>query len=121
MSESSYAERKCSRCGKIFIFHPEWVYRISPTDTTRIFCSWSCLQAFRNERGTKADRRDKIIQAIKDACRTAHPGQPLVVLCNTKPTHGMPFLDHRTERLHFVNVKTPEQIAEAKAFYDSME
>ena len=61
------------------------------------------------------------IQAIKDACRTAHPGQPLVVLCNTKPTHGMPFLDHRTERLHFVNVKTPEQIAEAKAFYDSME
>lgn len=61
------------------------------------------------------------IQAIKDACRTAHPGQPLVVLCNTKPTHGMPFLDKRTERLHFVNVKTPEQIAEAKAFYDSME
>ena len=61
------------------------------------------------------------IQAIKDACHTAHPGQPLVVLCNTKPTHGMPFLDHRTERLHFVNVKTPEQIAEAKAFYDSME
>ena len=61
------------------------------------------------------------IQAIKDACRTAHPGQPLVVLCNTSPTHGMPFLDKRTERLHFVNVKTPEQIAEAKAFYDSME
>ncbi|MBQ2218403.1 MAG: transketolase [Firmicutes bacterium] len=61
------------------------------------------------------------IQAIKDACRPAHPGQPLVVLCNTNPTHGMPFLDKRTERLHFVNVKTPEQIAEAKAFYDSME
>ena len=70
MSENSYSERKCSRCGKVFIFHPEWVYRISPTDTTRIFCSWSCLQAFRNERGTKTDRRDKIIQAIKDGLST---------------------------------------------------
>ena len=28
MSESSYAERKCSRCGKVFIFHPEWVYTV---------------------------------------------------------------------------------------------
>lgn len=61
------------------------------------------------------------IQAIKDACRTEHPGQPLVVLCNTSPTHSMPFLESRRPKLHFINIKTPEEIAEAKAHYESME
>lgn len=61
------------------------------------------------------------IQAIKDAARTEHPGRPLVILCNTDPAHNMPFLEKRKPKLHFVNVKTAEEIAEAEAFYAAME
>ena len=65
-SDMNYQTRKCARCGKEFIFHDEWVYRSGPGDNARLFCSWSCLQAWRNGRGNKYERREKIVQALKD-------------------------------------------------------
>lgn len=70
MSENSYAERKCSRCGKVFIYRQDWAYRSGSGSGARLFCSWSCLQAWRAERGSRMDRREKIIHAVKDGLST---------------------------------------------------
>jgi len=32
----------------------------------RYFCSWGCLRLWDAQRGTKGERREKMIQAIKD-------------------------------------------------------
>lgn len=63
-----YMEKYCTRCGKPFIVHSvtEWAYRSAKDETAPLFCSWSCLQAFRKERPSKIDRRDRIIQMIEE-------------------------------------------------------
>jgi len=60
------------------------------------------------------------IQAIRDAAKTAHPDKPLVIVCRTSPSCGMPFLEKREPNLHFIGFKTPEEIREAEAFMESM-
>ena len=64
----SYNERKCYHCGKVFIVHDpsDWVFRRYLHGTDRFFCSWSCFKAFEEGRGTKTERREKVIQALKD-------------------------------------------------------
>ena len=64
----SYNERKCYRCGKVFIVHDpsDWVFRRYLHGTDRFFCSWSCIKAFEEGRGTKTQRREKVIAMLKD-------------------------------------------------------
>ncbi|MGI6720389.1 MAG: transketolase [Anaerovoracaceae bacterium] len=60
------------------------------------------------------------IQAIRDAAATEHPGQPLVIITRTNSCAGLPFLAERKPFLHFVGFKTPEEVAEAEKFMESM-
>lgn len=39
-------ERRCSRCGRIFVPAPYRIYQ----QHGRVFCSWSCYNSFLNER-----------------------------------------------------------------------
>jgi len=63
-----FNERKCWRCGKPFIVHSynEWAFRREVKHYDRLFCSWSCMKTFDREKGSKVDRRDRIIEALKD-------------------------------------------------------
>ena len=71
MTDIGLHENYCSRCGKSFIVHDgKWAYRVNDGKYARLFCSWSCLQAFRKNRGSKIERREKIIQAIRDGLST---------------------------------------------------
>jgi len=67
MTETVFHERYCSRCGKEFIWNPDWVFRDGKSDAAPVFCSWSCLQAYKRSRpSSKAERRERVIQAILD-------------------------------------------------------
>lgn len=59
------------------------------------------------------------IQAVIDASKTAHPNGPLVVLCETDATTGVPLLEKRKPFLHFVGIGDDERDAFQK-FYDAM-
>ena len=63
-------EKQCALCGKEFIVHDEWAYRSHKGDGAMLFCSWSCLQAWRGNRKSKIERREQVIQAIKDGLTT---------------------------------------------------
>lgn len=39
-------ERRCSRCGRIFVPAPYHIYK----KAEKVFCSWSCYNSFYNER-----------------------------------------------------------------------
>ena len=39
---------------------------------------------------------------MRDAARTSHPGQPLIILAHTSPYQGMKHLERRFPRLHYV-------------------
>ncbi len=60
------------------------------------------------------------IQAIRDAAKTEHPDRPLVIICRTSPSCGMPFLEKREPNLHFVGFKAGQEVEEAIAFMESM-
>lgn len=68
MSEYSYREKECACCGKTFIIQSvdDYVYKRFCAHGQKFFCSWTCFR--KTEKGTesKADRREKIIQAIRD-------------------------------------------------------
>jgi DNA invertase Pin-like site-specific DNA recombinase len=67
MNNFSYIEQHCTRCGKEFICHNnEWAYRSGPGNSARLFCSWKCLQAWRQEKPRKRERQERIRQAIAD-------------------------------------------------------
>ena len=68
MTDFAYQEKKCARCGKGFIVHDpgEYVFKRHIHGTDKYFCSWSCLRIWDGMRGTKAGRREKIQQAIRD-------------------------------------------------------
>ncbi|HIV24799.1 MAG TPA: transketolase [Candidatus Scatomonas pullistercoris] len=59
------------------------------------------------------------IDAIIEACRTAHPGKPLAVLCHTKGYTGIPPLQKRWPFLHFVRISEAEK-PEFQKIYDEM-
>ena len=63
--------RKCPVCGKEFYANAErWVFLKFINKKRYVFCSWSCMRAFEKRRGTKADRRERIQQAIRDGLST---------------------------------------------------
>ena len=65
MNDVSYQDRKCPQCGKIFFVRnaDEWAYKRGG----RALCSWKCLRAYEaGEKTGKYQRREQIIQAIKD-------------------------------------------------------
>lgn len=72
MKDNSYIEKKCARCGRPFIVHDpsEYVFRRYVSGADKFFCSWSCLRMWDALRGTKADRRGRIQQAIRDGLST---------------------------------------------------
>lgn len=59
------------------------------------------------------------IQAIIDSAKTEHKDKPLVVLCHTDSTRGIPMLERRAPLLHFVRPK-PEELDEYIEFYENM-
>ncbi len=52
------------------------------------------------------------IDAMREAVRTPHRGKPLVILANSSPFHGMPHLQLRFPRLHYVRFKSEAERAE---------
>lgn len=46
------------------------------------------------------------ITALRQAKATPHEGQPLIILANSSPTHGMETLRPRMPRLHYVRFKS---------------
>ena len=63
-----YNEYFCPICKKDFIAvdRDSWAYRSGPGGMAKLFCSWSCLQKWRNGRGNLHQRREKIKQALED-------------------------------------------------------
>ncbi len=55
------------------------------------------------------------LDALRAAANGGEPGKPLVILANTSPFEGMPFLQKRFPRLHYVRFKTPEERAEMQS------
>lgn len=53
------------------------------------------------------------------ASKTEHPQRPLVILCRTRGTTGIPPLEKRWPYLHFVRINDDER-AEFQAVYDAM-
>ena len=58
------------------------------------------------------------IDALERAAQTPHPGKPLMVLCHTSPSHGVPLLDKMMPK-HFVSIPAAEKEAYQK-FYEQM-
>lgn len=65
-----YSEKTCRRCGKTFIVHGEWAYTNKDKNRKKWWCSWSCMRADEKEQGNKAERRERIQQAIRDGLTT---------------------------------------------------
>ena len=49
------------------------------------------------------------LEQIREAARTSHPDQPLIILANSNPMQGMPFLQERFPRLHYVRFKSEDE------------
>lgn len=49
------------------------------------------------------------LDALRRAAATPHPDAPLVILAHSSPFHGMPYLERRMPRLHYVRFKSPEE------------
>jgi len=52
------------------------------------------------------------LDAMRAAVRTPHPGKPLIILANTNPFRGMPALEARFPRLHYVRFKSEKERAD---------
>lgn len=59
------------------------------------------------------------IDALTTAAKTEHVGKPLVILCHTSATQGIPMLKSRIPFLHFIRLKENE-IDEYKKFCEEM-
>jgi len=62
---AQWKEKKCPICGKRFLYHVGWVYKIGSADHLKIFCSWGCLRKFENRHPAAIDRRKMIIDRLK--------------------------------------------------------
>ncbi|GCF93175.1 transketolase [Enterococcus florum] len=60
------------------------------------------------------------IQAIEDATQQGEKDKPLVILCYTDPTQGIPYLNERRPILHFVRLKAGEEYDKYVKFYNEM-
>lgn len=52
------------------------------------------------------------LDELRDAASTSHRGQPLIILANSSPFRGMPSLQLRFPRLHYVRFKSERERAE---------
>ncbi|GAB5510489.1 MAG: transketolase [Hyphomicrobiales bacterium] len=52
------------------------------------------------------------IDEMRDAVKEKHKGKPLIILANSSPFRGMPTLQRRFPRLHYVRFKSEEERAE---------
>ena len=52
------------------------------------------------------------LDEMRDAVRQRHKGKPLIILANTSPFRGMPTLQRRFPRLHYVRFKSEQERAE---------
>lgn len=59
------------------------------------------------------------IDEIISACNVEHTGKPLVVICRTRGTTGVPLLEKKYPFLHFVRIPAEEREAYQK-IYDAM-
>ncbi|WP_420963604.1 transketolase [Brucella sp. IR073] len=55
------------------------------------------------------------LDQLREAAGSAETGKPLVILANTSPFQGMPFLQRRFPRLHYVRFKTRQERDEMQA------
>ncbi|MDE1991152.1 MAG: transketolase [Rhizobiaceae bacterium] len=55
------------------------------------------------------------LDAFRNATESAEVGKPLIILANTSPFEGMPFLKKRFPRLHYVRFKSAEERHEMQA------
>ncbi|MGM0124736.1 transketolase [Enterococcus sp. AZ194] len=60
------------------------------------------------------------IEAIEEATKQGEVGKPLVILCYTNPTQGIPYLEERRPILHFVRLKQGEEFDKYQKFYNEM-
>ena len=60
------------------------------------------------------------IQAIEEAAKQGEKNKPLVILCYTDPTQGIPYLNERRPILHFVRLKQGEEFDIYAKFYNEM-
>lgn len=75
-------ERTCVVCGKVFQLKDGWLYRRQKRGKTYCMCSWHCLKAWdeKNRLHPIHDRRERMIQAIRDGLTT---GEIMVLLGET--------------------------------------
>ncbi|MDN6270892.1 MAG: transketolase, partial [Tetragenococcus koreensis] len=59
------------------------------------------------------------VEELQKACQMTEKGRPLVVLCYTDPTKGIPLLKHRKGQMHFIRFKD-EEYNEYLKFYQNM-
>ncbi|WP_136442642.1 transketolase [Pacificoceanicola onchidii] len=60
------------------------------------------------------------VEAIDAAINeTEHAGQPLVILCYSNSSEGIPLLDHRKPKLHYVRFGSAEETAQYQDFLDN--
>ena len=52
------------------------------------------------------------LDEMRDAARTPHRGKPLIILANSSPFRGMPSLQLRFPKLHYVRFKSERERAE---------
>ena len=73
MTVNDFHTRICAQCGKEFIIQcpDEYAFKRYKSRSLIAFCSWSCMRAFEKKGGSKAERREKIIQAIYDGLSNA--------------------------------------------------
>jgi transketolase len=59
------------------------------------------------------------VEALAEAATTPHNGKPLVVLCRTSCSRGIPFLERREPYMHFIRFDENE-LTEAEKFWAEM-
>ena len=65
--KQTYREKTCPVCGKLFITHgEEWGYTGYSKGRKKFYCSWGCLRKSEKGKQSPLERRQIIIQAIRD-------------------------------------------------------
>ena len=66
------SEHECPVCGKTFIRpNDQWQYVRYSGNRQLWMCSWRCYRKWDDTHGNKIERREKILQAIRDGLNTA--------------------------------------------------
>lgn len=53
-------EKTCPVCGKNFIFHDYWAYKITYGTRVESFCSWTCMRKVEKEREQQKKRKKAV-------------------------------------------------------------